>query len=279
MSDAPAPRYSNLQLRIMSAVVLAALVLSVTWFGGVAFAALMSVMAAAILYEWNDMSAARSTATSRLLSWIGLAATLAAMVLGFPALTCLIVMAVAFIVIAAQSAFAGGGQWPTFGLVYAASSAIAMTFLRGTEWHGLIAILFLFAVVWATDILAYFVGRAVGGPKLAPSISPGKTRSGAIGGAVGGVFAGVALVLIAGTGSAGTLALIALLLSIVAQAGDLLESWVKRRHGVKDSGRLIPGHGGVMDRVDGLVTAAMALYLAGAIVSGLDSPAAGLFGG
>ena len=132
-------------------------------------------------------------------------------------------------------------------------------------------------VVWATDIFAYFVGRAVGGPKLAPSISPGKTQSGALGGAVGGVVAGLLLAAAAGAGNLAWLGLVAFVLSIVAQAGDLFESWVKRRHGRKDSGALIPGHGGVMDRVDGLVAAAFALYVIGWISAAADHPAQGLF--
>ena len=142
---------------------------------------------------------------------------------------------------------------------------------------GLLAILFLFAVVWATDIFAYFVGRSLGGPKLAPAISPGKTQSGAIGGTVGGVLAGIALAAFAGLGNLPLLALVALLLSIVSQVGDLFESWVKRRHGVKDSGNIIPGHGGVMDRVDGLVAAAFALYAIGSMLGSADKPAQALF--
>ncbi|MER9183789.1 phosphatidate cytidylyltransferase, partial [Mesorhizobium sp. M0767] len=137
--------------------------------------------------------------------------------------------------------------------------------------------LFLFAVVWATDIFAYFVGRSIGGPRLAPSISPGKTRSGALGGVVGGVVAGLLLAAVAGTGNLVVLGVVALVLSIVAQAGDLFESWVKRRHGRKDSGTLIPGHGGIMDRVDGLVAAAFALYVIGWISATADHPAQGLF--
>jgi phosphatidate cytidylyltransferase len=132
-------------------------------------------------------------------------------------------------------------------------------------------------VVWATDICAYFVGRAVGGPKLAPSISPGKTQSGALGGTVGGVVAGLLLATGAGAGNLATLGLVALVLSVISQAGDLFESWVKRQHGAKDSSTLIPGHGGVMDRVDGLVAAALALYVIGWICASADHPAQGLF--
>jgi phosphatidate cytidylyltransferase len=154
---------------------------------------------------------------------------------------------------------------------------LSLAWLRDADHAGLVAILFLFAVVWATDIAAFFVGRSLGGPKLAPAISPGKTQSGALGGAAGGVLAGVALAAFADLDNLPLMALLAFLLSVVSQIGDLFESWVKRRHGVKDSGNLIPGHGGVMDRVDGLVAAAFALYVVGALLSGADTPAQALF--
>ena len=148
-----------------------------------------------------------------------------------------------------------------------------MALLRDSDKPGFLAVLFLFAVVWATDILAYFVGRALGGPKLAPAISPGKTWSGAIGGAVGGVGAGILLAALAGAG----LSFAIFTTAVISQAGDLFESWVKRRKGLKDSGTIIPGHGGVMDRVDGLVAAAFALYLIGWAFGSADHPAHALF--
>jgi phosphatidate cytidylyltransferase len=174
---------------------------------------------------------------------------------------------------------AGEGGWLWLAVAYAAIPAAALAFLRDGDAAGLWAILFLFAVVWATDILAYFVGRAVGGPKLAPSISPGKTWSGAIGGAAAGTLAGIGVAAAAASpASPWLIGLAALLLSVLSQMGDLFESGLKRRFGVKDSGWLIPGHGGVMDRVDGLVAAAIALYVVGALAAGADMPAHGLFG-
>jgi phosphatidate cytidylyltransferase len=269
---------SNLQVRVISAVVLAVVVLAITWFGGLSFRVLGAAIGAAILFEWLAMTSAVSNSQSRLIAAVALGVTLVALIFGYPAFVCLVILALG---VAATALLAAGrtSQWPAAGLTYAGLSGLALALLRGSDLAGLKAILFLFAVVWATDIAAYFVGRAVGGPKLAPAISPGKTQSGAIGGAVGGVVAGVALVAAVGGASLGGMAALALILSVVSQAGDLFESWVKRRHGAKDSGTMIPGHGGVMDRVDGLVAAGFALYVLGAIAGGLDNRAAGLFTG
>ena len=176
-----------------------------------------------------------------------------------------------------DSKIGGQGLWVPAGLAYAGLSGVSLAYLRDGDQAGLDAILFLFAVVWATDICAYFVGRSLGGPKLAPAISPGKTQSGAIGGIVGGVIAGIAFAAFAGLSNFRRSLLVAFLLSAISQVGDLFESWVKRRHGVKDSGNLIPGHGGVMDRVDGLVAAAFALYAIGLMLGSADNPAQALF--
>ncbi|ESX45485.1 phosphatidate cytidylyltransferase [Mesorhizobium sp. C416B] len=268
---------NNLQLRIVSALVLAAITLGLTWLGGLWFRLLCAGISAVIFYEWARMSRPLAGATLGFIPEALLLVFVVALVAGVPA-SWLLSLVLAMVVIAAVGArMHGAAQWDAGGLAYAALSGLSLALLRGGDHPGLVAILFLFAVVWATDIFAYFVGRSVGGPKLAPSISPGKTQSGALGGAVGGVAAGVLLAAAAGAGNLGVLALVALVLSIVAQAGDLFESWVKRRHGRKDSSALIPGHGGVMDRVDGLVAAAFALYVIGWISAGAHHPAQGLF--
>jgi phosphatidate cytidylyltransferase len=147
------------------------------------------------------------------------------------------------------------------GLLYCGLPVVALIWLRAAPW-GLYATLFVMTVVWGADIAAYFTGRTVGGPKLAPAISPNKTWSGAIGGLAGSlVAAGVVALLWPGhANGAGLmrLMLLALPLAVLSILGDLYESWLKRRAGVKDSGTLLPGHGGVMDRLDGLVPAAVA---------------------
>ncbi|MBN9249597.1 MAG: phosphatidate cytidylyltransferase [Mesorhizobium sp.] len=270
---------SNLQLRIISAIVMAAAVLALTWIGGLPFRLLSALIAGAVFYEWTRMSRRSPASGFGLLAEALLAVLLLALVFGVPALGLLAGIVLAVIVAAAISAQRGAGQWDASGLAYAALSGFSLAYLRDGDQSGLLAILFLFAVVWTTDIAAYFVGRAVGGPKLAPSISPGKTQSGALGGTVGGVAAGLIVATAAGAGNLMFLTLVALVLSIVSQAGDLFESWVKRRHGRKDSSQIIPGHGGVMDRVDGLVVAAFALYVIGALAASADNPAHGLFAG
>ncbi|MEQ1952407.1 phosphatidate cytidylyltransferase [Mesorhizobium sp. CN2-181] len=275
---------SNLQMRIVSAVILAAVVLVITWLGGLPFRLLAALIAAAIFYEWSRMA---RPATGGELARGGfgflpdalILIFAVAIIIGLPALVLLGMAVAVVILLAALSASRGHDQWSAAGFGYASLSGMSLAMLRGDDAAGLIAILFLFAVVWATDIFAYFVGRAVGGPKLAPAISPGKTQSGALGGMVAGVIAGVVLGVVAGLSDLWLLALVAALLSAVSQAGDLFESWVKRRHGVKDSGWIIPGHGGVMDRVDGLVAAAFTLYLIGWALGDGDRPALGLFAG
>ncbi len=120
---------------------------------------------------------------------------------------------------------------------------------------GLPAVLVVLAIVWATDTGAFFAGRAIGGAKLAPLVSPNKTWAGAIGGLIVGVAAGLIVAVLADVPLTAPLVVIAALLSVASQGGDLFESWVKRMFGAKDSGTIIPGHGGLMDRVDGLAIA------------------------
>jgi phosphatidate cytidylyltransferase len=174
---------------------------------------------------------------------------------------------------ATPGAFVG---WMIAGLIYAGALLLAPILLRRDGAHGFTALMFLFAVVWATDIAAYFAGRAIGGPKLMPAVSPNKTWSGALGGALGGVAAGLIVVQCAGIAIAPALVILALILSVVAQGGDLLESAIKRHFGAKDSSALIPGHGGLMDRIDGFLTAAAAAVMVGLARGGLEGPARGL---
>ncbi|MEO5612492.1 MAG: phosphatidate cytidylyltransferase [Sphingomicrobium sp.] len=148
-----------------------------------------------------------------------------------------------------------GAAWYLSGFVYALVPALALLWIRDRADHGLALLLWVFVVTWATDIGAYFVGRTLGRTKLAPTISPGKTVEGLYGGMAGAAVLGGVWAWLAGLDA--TLFVLAPLFAVAAQGGDLFESWMKRRAGVKDSGSLLPGHGGVFDRLDGLMPVAV----------------------
>lgn len=250
----------ELQLRIISAVVLIVVVLSATWFGGLAFKAVAAAIGVLIYYEWSTITRlAEGSLRANAFGWLSMALISLNMLFGEADMT-VPLFAGLVITMTIPSVLGRVSWWQAGGLFYAGLSAISLSAIRGEDSLGFIAMLFVFVVVWATDILAYFVGRSVGGPKLAPRISPGKTWSGAIGGTVAGVTGGL-LVAMAHFQDVGLwVGLIAFVLSVASQIGDLFESFIKRRFGVKDSSKLIPGHGGVMDRVDGLVFACFAAF-------------------
>jgi phosphatidate cytidylyltransferase len=269
---------TNLQIRILSAAILGIAVLGLVWVGGTVCRVLAAAVAGLIFYEWAAMRRLPASAEHRWLAALCLAAVLVCLVLGLPAKQLFAAIALATAISAVHGWLRGQGRWYASGVAYALVSGVTLALLRADDSSGLQAILYLFAVVWATDVIAYFVGRAVGGPKLAPTISPSKTWSGAIGGALGGLVAGTLFAALSGWGGLWAAA-VALMLAVVSQFGDLLESFLKRRQGVKDSSQLIPGHGGLMDRVDGLVAAGWALYVIGVAFGSGDNPASGLVGG
>jgi phosphatidate cytidylyltransferase len=170
----------------------------------------------------------------------------------------------------------GNAAWALAGVLYSGLLFVAPFVLRGDPNYGIAAIFSLFAIVWTTDIAGYFVGRAIGGPKLAPSISPKKTWSGAIAGLIGSMIVmAIGTTFISGT-NVFAVVIVTAVLSAVSQAGDLGESALKRRFNVKDSSQIIPGHGGVMDRLDGFWAAAVCGALIGLARGGFAEPARGL---
>jgi phosphatidate cytidylyltransferase len=272
----------NLTLRIASASVLATVALAITYAGGTIFLAICAVVAGGILWEWTSLVARRADPRILAPGWTALLAATVLVGLNFPDAALGVIVIGAVLGALALPAMPPGAATPTKaawaggGIIYAGASLFAPAVLRGDPQWGLTALLFLFATVWCTDIFAFFCGRAIGGLALWPRISPNKTWAGAIGGLVGGVAGGVAVAYASGIATLGIVGAMGLLLSVVAQAGDLFESAVKRHFGVKDAGSLIPGHGGLMDRLDGFLVAALVALLIGILRQGMGSPARGL---
>ena len=265
---------NELAIRILSTFVLAPLAVATAYAGGWIFGVFWLIGAIGVWWEWNALV---SGLGNRLLFILGATTLILALVIAEIGMTRTPMLIIALGALGAGVfATADRRMWTAGGLVYAGAILIGAITLRRDAELGLAAALFLFAIVWATDTLAYFAGRVFGGPKLAPKISPNKTWSGAIGGAAGAVVAGIAVARLAGLQNLGAIGVVALLLSIVAQAGDLFESGVKRRFGKKDASRLIPGHGGFMDRLDGFAAAVTAAALFGIARGGLDAAAHGL---
>lgn len=267
----PAGR-SNLFQRVVSALILGPAVLAVVWYGGAPFMIVLVAVSLLILHEWCRIT--RSFDYIAFFAAFGLAAAAGA-VWWSTNFYALIILLDTVLIVGLLALLSGRRPWAAAGVFYAGLPMVALAELRlGGE--GLWAFSVILALTWATDIAAYFAGRAIGGPKLWPAVSPKKTWSGAIGGLIGGAVAACAVVLVSGIGSPLAIGLVAAVFSIASQLGDLAESALKRHFGVKDSGTLIPGHGGIMDRVDGLVAAAVAAYVVGLLASGGADPSRGL---
>jgi phosphatidate cytidylyltransferase len=269
MSEQPAAAApgSDLSTRFAAGVVMIAIACVAIWSGGWWFRALLAVGAAVMMVEWGDMHRA-----PRLWSWIGAILTLVPTLLvpellypaadANPAELDSLMFARAWLGFAAILGIAivygalGRRLVLGWGYVYVAAPAFALALLN---WAWFELVFWLMVVTWSTDIFAYFAGRAIGGPKLAPRVSPNKTWAGLIGGMAGAAVIGAVAAWLLDL--APIYYVIGAPLALLAQFGDLYESWVKRRAGVKDSGSLIPGHGGILDRVDGLLPVALATFL------------------
>lgn len=217
-SEASAPaarggRFAGLLVRVLSAIVLAPLLVAAVWYGFPWIDLVAAVAAPIMIFEWSRLT--RGAPVLRVLAWI-----------------------------------------------YSLAALAALLWLRHQPAFGRETILWVLVCIFATDIGAYFVGRTAGGAKLAPRISPGKTWSGLIGGMAWAAVASAAIGYAFGLGQTVHLAIAGAALALVGQMGDLLESAAKRRAGVKDSGRIIPGHGGLLDRIDGLMAVLVAVGIA-----------------
>ncbi|WP_353204157.1 phosphatidate cytidylyltransferase [Sphingomonas sp.] len=241
---------SNLMLRVLVGVVLIAVALAAVWFGGISLWLLCVVLGIVMMGEWADLHA--TPPSTKRLSQYALSVPLAVMMPvlgvgpGFFALGLLAGAAFFVIITTRRSSLARG-------ILYVGLPIMALLLIRRQE-EGIVFTIWALALVWACDIGAYAAGRFIGGPKLAPTISPNKTWAGLAGGVLlASVLAGF---LHYRYGLALRLTLATPVLAVLAQGGDLYESWLKRTAGVKDSGTLLPGHGGVLDRLDGLVPVA-----------------------
>lgn len=244
----------DLGLRLLSAAVLIPFGLFVVWKGGGMLAVACGVFAALMAYEWVRMTASPS------MKWVVTLAILPFIPAAFGALVSSVWVLVGATLLASVTHPSGDRRGAeSFGLLYVAGMPLALFLMREGPWDGAAAALIFMGVVWGSDSAAYFSGRLLGGPALHPD-SPAKTWSGAIGAVIFSALCGLLAARITG-GS--ILAWVALggLISIVAQYGDLFESQMKRRYGVKDSGAFVPGHGGLLDRVDGLGLVCMVAVL------------------
>ncbi|HKU07546.1 MAG TPA: phosphatidate cytidylyltransferase [Bradyrhizobium sp.] len=270
---APAEQGSrNLLMRVLAAVVLAPIAIAIAWYGGWLWALLVMLATIGLYLEW--------------LAIVGLARELRATVPGVAALAiagiclmaarldaALVVLGIGLVAVALL--LPERRSWSVAGFLYAAAAEVASVLVRQDPVNGFAALFFVMLLVWAADIGGYFAGRSFGGPKLWPRVSPKKTWAGAIGGflgslAVAGAFAA------AGAGKTGPLLALGAFLSVISQLGDLFESAVKRRFGVKDSSHIIPGHGGLLDRLDGFVAAVVAAAILGFLRGGADGVGHGL---
>ena len=278
MAEAPQPaaKWTDLGVRSLSAALLIPAVLADVWVGGIWFNLFVALLAVLVAHEWTNMVHGRGSAQFALHAAAALGGALLPLeagIWGAVTAVCLLWAASALL-----AGFQAGPKaaWIYLGVPYAGFPAMAVVLLRADPLYGAVAILWCLAIVWAADTLAYFAGRGIGGPKLAPVISPKKTWAG-LGGAIAGSAAASALVAaFAGLPAVAALTLLAGILALFEQAGDLFKSALKRHYGVKDSGNLIPGHGGVIDRLDGLIAVAVAAAIIGLLRGGMESTGRGL---
>ena len=261
------PKPGSLRLRLVSAAVLLPTAILVVWLGSWWLAAFLAVLSGAMCWEWANLCNPGRIDVWSIMLVAGGAAPLVFVALGFQGMFWILAVALVALVVLA---LAGRLDYPVVcipGLPYIAVGMCCIVWLRADPGHGLLTVVWAAAAIIATDVGAYFVGRNVGGPKLAPRVSPNKTWSGLFGGMI---FAGLTGLIIGLWADAGWIAMAigGMAIALISQAGDLIESALKRKFGAKDASQLIPGHGGFLDRFDGYLTAMPAAALMSALAGG-----------
>jgi phosphatidate cytidylyltransferase len=262
----------NLLTRVIAGAVLAPIAIAIAYAGGWLWATLVTLAAIGLYIEWlTIVGAARETR-------VVVSGTIALAIAGFGLAlgridATLLVLLLGLAGVALLSPQHRG--WTAAGFGYAAVAQVASVLVRLDPEMGFVALVFVLLIVWVTDIGGYVAGHGIGGPKLWPRISPKKTWAGAVGGFLASLVVAGGFVAL-GLGKSGPLLLLGAILSIASQLGDLFESAVKRRFGVKDSSHIIPGHGGLMDRLDGFVAAVVLAAFFGLLRGGVDGVGRGL---
>lgn len=265
----------ELRTRVLSAIVMIALALGTAYWGGWPFALFWLAAGIAVMVEWTDMTKVEPRRIVQAVFGLGAAALTVLFLLGasFSAGAVTVLAALALGTLLTKGSHSK--IWAASGFAYAAIIVLVPPMVRAYPEVGVLGLIWMFAVVWATDIVAYFTGRALGGPKLCPAISPKKTWSGFFGGLIAATLAGFLVVWAGGRFGVthsfptwGTIVL-SMVASVASQIGDLGESALKRHCDIKDSSHLIPGHGGVMDRLDGFWAVALIAGLVLLVASGV----------